>query len=126
MNKPNPSAEATAEAGIMSVLAPMQESLDRFRKASERMSSIYSEIASEQANFWQRNTFDALFELQSLSRVRGPVEFLELSHEFAWEQAERSLKALSEIGNEVCSCWFEALKATPGIALKTVKSRAAH
>ena len=126
MNRPNPSAETSAEAGIMSVLAPMRENLDRFRKASERLSAIYTEIATEQTAFLQRTVFDALFELQSLSRVRGPAEFFELSREFAWQQAERSLKAFGEIGTEVCGCWFDALRSTPGLAPETAKSRPLH
>jgi hypothetical protein len=113
MTKTQTSAPVQAEASIMSTLAPMQENLDRFRKASERFSAISAEIATEQANFLQRAVFDTLLEMQTLSRVRGPAEFFELSSQFAWQQTERSLKALSEIGSEACSCWFEALKTRP-------------
>lgn len=126
MSKPNPSAEAAAEAGILSVLAPMQESFERFRKASERLSAIYTEIAADQAHFLQHALFDTLSEAQSLSHVRAPSEFFMQANEFAWHQAERSLKAFGEIGNEVYACWFEALKAAPGLPSKTEKGRALH
>ena len=126
MSKPNPSAEMPAEVGIMSVLTPMQESFERFRKASERLSTIYTEIAADQAHFLQHALFDTLSEARSLSRVRAPSEFLVEASELAWLQAERSLKVFGEIGNEVCTCWFEALKAASGPAPKTAKSRAPH
>ena len=110
----------------MNGLAPVQENLERMRLASERLSAIYTDIATEQANFLQRTLFDSLLEMQNLGRVRGPVEFLELSTEFAWQQTERSLKAFGEIASEACSCWFDALKAAPTLPTKTAKSRALH
>ena len=126
MTKPNPSAGSSAEAGLMNSLAPVQESLERMRLASERLSAIYTEIATEQANFLQRTVFDTLLEMQTLGRVRGPAEFFELSTEFAWQQAERSLKAFGEIGSEACSCWFDALKAAPALPHKNATGRALH
>lgn len=111
MTKPLTSAETKGETGILSAMAPMQESLERFHEASQRFSAIAAEIATEQANFLQRAFFDSLLEMQTLSRVRGPAEFYAMSAEFAWQQMERSLKALGEIGNEASSCWYEALKA---------------
>lgn len=126
MTKPHNPAEIPAEAGFTSVVAPLQESLDRFHKAAERLSATYTEMAAEQANFLQRTVFDSLLEMQTLSRVRSPAEFFELSTEFAWQQAERSLKALGEIGSEACSCWFDALKAAPKFGPRTAKSRSLH
>jgi hypothetical protein len=113
---------ATAEAPDM--LAPMQEGMERLRQTSEKLSATYAEIAAHQLQFLQKTVFDGLLEFQGLSRVRNPAEFFELGSEFAWQQAERSLKAFGELGNEVCGCWFAALKSAP--AAKETKSRAAQ
>ena len=127
MTKPsNTAAEIADEAGVLKAFVPVQEGLDRLHLASEKLSTTYAEIATHQMTFLQRTVFDALAELQGLSRARNPAEFLELGSEFAWQQAERSLKAFSELGTEVGNCWFEALKTKPGTGSKAAKSRAVH
>lgn len=118
-------ADASPEAGIASMIGPMQEGFDRLRHASEKLHSTYSDIFTTQVNLMQENVLLAVSELQGLALVRSPVEFVELGSEFAWEQTQRSLKALSELSTEVCDCWFEALKSAPGLA-KAPKGRAAH
>jgi hypothetical protein len=118
--------EASPEAGFLAVMGPMQESLDRFRQATEKLSSSYADIATHQANFVQKEIFDALLETQGLSRVRNPAEFFELGNEFAWQQAERSLKAFGELGTEMCKCWIDAFKTAADLSAKAVKGPAAH
>lgn len=117
-------AEIPDEAAILKAFVPVQEGLGRLHQASEKLSSTYAEIATHQMAFLQRTVFDVLAEAQSLSRARNPAEFLELSTEFAWQQAERSFKAFGELGKDVSNCWFEALKSIP--EAKTGKSRAQH
>lgn len=115
-----------AEAGVATFLAPMQESLDRFREASERTSKTYAEIAAEHASFLQHAMSDTMTELQQLQQTRMPAEFFQASMKFAWKQSERSLQALGELGTEICNLWFETLRAAPAVLGKTTKSRAVH
>jgi hypothetical protein len=127
MNKSQPLSAAPAdEAGPISILAPMQESLERFHRASGRLTETCTEIAAEQTAFLQRTLFDSLSEIQTLRHARVPAEFFQASMEFGWQQAERWLKAVGEIGNEACSCWFEALKATPSLAPRHRERRSVH
>ena len=125
MNRPQAAAPAPSGESLISALAPMQENLERFRRASGRLTETCTEIAAEQSAFLQRALFDSLSEIQTLRRSRGPAEFFGTSMEFAWQQAERWLKAIGEMGNEACSYWFEALKATPAQAPKDQERRAA-
>lgn len=117
-------AETRDEAGILKSFVPVQEGLERLHQVSEKLSSTYKEIATHQMAFLQHTVFDALTELQSLSRTHNPAEFIEKGTEFAWLQAERSFKALGELGKDVSDCWFAALKSLPEV--KTGKSRPLH
>lgn len=121
-----PAAEASSEAGFLAMMGPMQESLDRFHQVSQKLSTNCADIVSHQATFLQKEAFDALLEMQSLSRVRNPAEFFELGREFAWKQTERSLKAFGEMGTEMCSCWLDAFRATAELSEKTAKAGSVH
>ena len=115
MSKPvtQEAGAAGDESGLSKTLLPVQEGLERAHRASQSLTSAYGAIAVHQAEFLQRAVFDVLAELQGLSRTRGPDEFFKLGSEFAWEQAGRSLKALSDFYTGVCGCWAETLKAAP-------------
>ena len=130
MSRPIPS-----EAGLVdeilapaNLFLPMQEGLERAHFASQNLTSAYRDIAIHQAQFVQRGVFDVLSELQSLSRVHSPEEFIKVSGEFAWAQTDRSLKALGDFYTGLCGCWSDAVKAAPIPALKTPapQSRAAR
>lgn len=107
-----PAAEVSSETGFLTLMGPMQNSLDRLHQASQKLSTNCADIVSLQANFLQKEVFDALLEMQSLSRVRNPAEFFEVGREFAWKQTERSLKAFGEMGTEMCNCWLDAVRAS--------------
>ena len=95
------------------LLAPVQEGLGRLHQASEKLSATYADIATHHYVFLQRTVFDALTEIQGLSRVRNPAEFAQLAAQFAWQQSERSLKAWGDLCQDVHRCWLEALETTP-------------
>lgn len=101
MTKPNP----------VSFSLPIQEGFERCRLASERLTSVYSEIAAHELSILENTFFEALGEMQGLSPVHGPVEFFEQSAILAWRNAERSLKAFGQISTELSRFWFDALKA---------------
>lgn len=63
--------------------------------------------AADLTGLLQRATFDT-------------IELFELSGKFAWQQTERSLETLNEIGSEACKFWLAAM--TPRID----KSRNLH
>ncbi|GEM_PF-4107506 len=106
------------------LLAPMQEGIDRLHGATEKLGTTCADIASHNYVFLQRTVFDALTEIQGLSRVRNPTEFLELAGQFAWQQAERNLKAWGDLCNDVSRCWLEALDTTPPDSAQAPMSRA--
>jgi len=95
------------------LLNPMQEGLGRLHQASEKLSATYADIASHQYVFLQRTLFDALTEMQGLSRVHNPAEFAQLAAQFAWQQSERSAQAWGDLCSDVYRCWLEALETTP-------------
>ena len=76
--------------------------------------------------FLNEGLFDALSELRDVSRVRSPIEFFELSAEFAWQQAERSLRTFGELGDEVSRCWLEVFKTAGESPIEATRDRAAH
>lgn len=114
------------EGGPFSFFSPMQEGFERCRLASEHLTSACSEIAAHEFTILENAFFGSLGEMQGLSPVHGPVEFFEQSAILTWRNAERSVKAFSELGDEICRFWFDTIKAVSSAAPRQTKSRSAQ
>jgi len=96
---------------VTGLLVPAEELFSRLRQVSEKMLTGWSEIVSREVGFLQQAMLDECVELQDLSRVRNPQEFVQSQAKFFFAQAERSGKALQELGQEIGRIWFAELEA---------------
>lgn len=124
VTKANSTAAASQqETDPISFFSPMQEGFERCRLASERLTSVCSEIAAHEFSILENTFFETLGEMQGLSPVHGPVEFFEQGAILAWRNAERSLKAFNQLSTEMSRFWFDTLKTASNAASKQGKSR---
>lgn len=127
MTKLDPSAAAAPDKGdVLAALAPFQDNLERYRHASEQLATSCAEIAAHQVAILEEAFYETLGEVQGLSVYRGPVELFEQGAILAWKQTERSVKTFGDLSKELCTFWFDALKAANNVAPKATKSRALH
>jgi len=96
-----------------SLVMPLQQSLETLPMTTGKIASAYAGISGQQFAFLQKTVFDAAAELQSLSTVRDPAQFIEQSTQIACRQAERSLQAWTDLGADLYSLWLNAMGLAP-------------